>query len=621
MHIEKISKGIFRLKGSIWSGLIVRDHKAILVDAPETIFKDELMMTIKKCGADSIDMVLLTQHRRAYSGGIYNIDADICTSIEEADLLVDIDNIWSEKRYHRYHSIPDKFAPIRSYTIDRIIENGEIINWHGISITAIKFSSISNGDMCYIVDDGKDKIVFCGGLFMSDGKIHDLYSYQKPMGNIQGYHGHLGGIPSLKIGLERLCSYMPFILSPAYGSIDTNASESIDKLKSRIDVYCSEYARYSALKFYFPDEFYKQLESKIGFNDIPEKAMLTELPSYITRLDNTTSFMIITKSKMGILIDAGSDRITDLVSDMLDKSILKSIAACFITHYHDDHVDGIEKLISLCNCKIIAVKSVAEVVSNPSAHFIPCLSPDKADIKIVGDEETWQCDDLKISFLHFPGQTLYHGALLVEKKGVKTLFCGDSFAPSGFDDYCSDNRNLPDENRGFLYCLDVLDKYQPDLIINCHQEKPFIYDSEYINILRRQLYLRYDLLSELLPDDAGLGTDSRWLRSYPFEQKTKSGSSAVIDVHITSHSRHIIKVSPQMPDGWNITPREIKTSIEGLSSGSRFIKTDRTPADSMLSFDIKVPENAEGRYYIPIYCHLDDDFLGSYECAIIDVEK
>ena len=55
--------------------------------------------------------------------------------------------------------------------------------------------------------------------------------------------------------------------------------------------------------------------------------------------------------------------------------------------------------------------------------------------------ESWQWHEFTVTAYHLPGQTLYHGGLLIEGRGHRILFCGDSFTMAGIDDYCAGNRN------------------------------------------------------------------------------------------------------------------------------------------------------------------------------------
>jgi len=71
--------------------------------------------------------------------------------------------------------------------------------------------------------------------------------------------------------------------------------------------------------------------------------------------------------------------------------------------------------------------------------------------------------EFTFTFHYFPGQTIYHDALLVEKDNAeKIFFIGDSFTPSGIDDYCLLNRNFLHESMGYFYCLNLLRKIPPE---------------------------------------------------------------------------------------------------------------------------------------------------------------
>ena len=47
-----------------------------------------------------------------------------------------------------------------------------------------------------------------------------------------------------------------------------------------------------------------------------------------------------------------------------------------------------------------------------------------------------------VNFFDFPGHTLYHGGFWWRDGGEKPFFVGDSFTPSGIDDYCLQNRDF-----------------------------------------------------------------------------------------------------------------------------------------------------------------------------------
>jgi hypothetical protein len=109
--------------------------------------------------------------------------------------------------------------------------------------------------------------------------------------------------------------------------------------------------------------------------------------------------------------------------------------------------------------------------------------------------------EFELSFFDFPGQTLYHGGLLVERDGgEKLFFAGDSFTPSGIDDYCLQNRDFAREGTGFLYCLELLDRLEKDAplwVINQHVEPMFRFSAEQSARMRSELRKRMAILQEL----------------------------------------------------------------------------------------------------------------------------
>ena len=114
--------------------------------------------------------------------------------------------------------------------------------------------------------------------------------------------------------------------------------------------------------------------------------------------------------------------------------------------------------------------------------------------------------------LHFPGQTLYHGGLLLRGHGLSVLFGGDLFAPSGLDDYTAGNRNLLGPGKGYRRCLDLLREYRPDRILNQHQQHAFQFSDEQLDYLEQMLIRREAMLAELLPwEHPNYGTDEGWI--------------------------------------------------------------------------------------------------------------
>jgi hypothetical protein len=151
--------------------------------------------------------------------------------------------------------------------------------------------------------------------------------------------------------------------------------------------------------------------------------------------------------------------------------------------------------------------------STPGHIDLPCLTTESiTDCTVVPDRHTRRWREFQLTFYDYPGQTLYHSALLVEHdNGERLFFLGDSFTPSGIDDYCLLNRNLMHEGEGYLRCLDILATL-PDncMLVNEHVSPVFQFDAPQLALMRKTLAERKALLAELFPwDDANYGIDEQ----------------------------------------------------------------------------------------------------------------
>ena len=158
--MKKITEHIYTVDGSVRGGVLIQDGHALLIDAPE--FPDGKIHRLEQ----TVDAILLTQHRRPYSGGISYWNAPVWATAGEAELLLSGDKVWSTShgKYHRYSCIPDRLSPFESIQTQRILADREVISWRGLTITVISFSALSREDCAYLVKDGEKTVLCCGSF-------------------------------------------------------------------------------------------------------------------------------------------------------------------------------------------------------------------------------------------------------------------------------------------------------------------------------------------------------------------------------------------------------------------------------------------------------------------------
>src|SRR5580704_19529782 len=85
----------------------------------------------------------------------------------------------------------------------------------------------------------------------------------------------------------------------------------------------------------------------------------------------------------------------------------------------------------------------ATFFEHPDSYHMPCLTPNAMrNVKAMPEGAKQRWNEFDLTYSYYPGQTLFHGGLLLKKDGGENIFfIGDSFTPTGVDDYCLTNRN------------------------------------------------------------------------------------------------------------------------------------------------------------------------------------
>ena len=587
--------------GHVNTGILRDGQRALLIDPSGT----SLQTTLNEVGITQIDQIIFTHHHRDSTSGFpFPENAKIGVPKAEEQWFTNVESFWNDSKYrwHLYNCHPHNLMLAESIPVTDTYTEATKINWCSASISVLETPGHTDGSITYLVDiDGK-RLAFTGDLIYDQGKIWELYSLQKGQ-QTTDYHGFLGARDELRESLEKVRRSSPSTLVPTHGVVMHNPDAAIDKLFEQLDYCYDKYVSISALRHYFPNIF-TEFEGKSDHMEIREGK---PPPDFLQHFG--TTWMIISENREAFVMDCGSPNVIKQIQQMQEDNEISEVTLFWVTHYHDDHVNAIPEFQEIFSCETITDSVVADVITDPLAYRLPCISPAITRVdRATTDGDSWTWNEFKMTAYHFPGQTYYHGGLLVEGLGVSMFFSGDSFTMAGIDDYCSGNRNLLGDGVGYNQCLRLIQKLNPTHIFNCHVDPAFDFSEEEIIFMLDTLSEREKCYTDLFPwDHANYGMDDQWVRCNPYEQEVIRGETVQLGVEITNHSNQPRKanVRPILPSNWKEDIDPIETTIQPKSTGN-------------IQFSIQIPQHCDkiGKIVIPVEITYNDMSLGQFREAI-----
>ncbi len=602
--IRKLSEHLLVHSASINVGILLDGSRALLIDCGD----GEAEAAIRERGITAVDRILFTHHHRDQACGAWKFaegGARISVPAGERDWFEKPSAYWSDAkhRWHIYSFHPHRLMLTEPLRVDTAFAGKEEFTWGPARIRTLATPGHTDGSLSYVVDVDGVRTIFCGDAIYDHGRLWDIHSLQHRMGRWGEYHGFLGAHPALIRSLRRLQSERPARLVPSHGKIMERPAEAIDALACRLTVFFDTYTAISALRHYDKDVFGP---------DESQRRMPVSLPLPVPDgLQHFgTTWVLLSRDKSALVMDCGTPGAIGEVKKRMARGEIRAVEGLWITHYHDDHVDAVPAFLEEFGCPCIADRSVAEVIADPPAWRLPCISPSKVAVaRPTGDGESWQWHEYRLTAYHFPGQTKYHGGLLAESDGRRMFFVGDSFTPAGIDDYCAQNRNPVGSGEGFARCLALLEKLQPTHLFNPHVQVAFTFSAGQYRTMRRNLAEREKRLGRLLPwDHPSYGLDDYWVRCHPYEQRAPAGSEAAFEVVVTNHSKASREIicRPVLP--WDRNPaRETRANIPSKAEGRL-----------RLAFRIP-PRLAPGRYVVAVDIRYGSWRLPQFAEAVVEV--
>jgi len=571
-----------------------------------TIESAEKRLVIYGSATPGADQVLMTHMRRdltEFARAAVGTGGRVAAPRSVAAFLADPSAHWTAwwgKRNDYYDQQVTRLPIAPLAVADPVGDGDRLAGPGGLEFRVLETPGYTREGITYLVEvDGK-KIGFSGDLILAGGRVPDLYSFQDaiPEAKIGGYHGYGGRLGQLIRSLEKLAAEKPDILVPLRGDLILDPQKDIKTLIDRVRKIYANYLSTNALNWYFKEErltaagrLVLGAEAAVELMDYSEHV---ELPDWCKHLGTTK--LLLAGDGSGFVLDCGGPGPLGDLRKALADGLVTRIEGIFVTHTHNDHSAAVAEAAREFDCPVYAVAEVADVLENPGAWFLPGTSANAVDeVTVLADGEKLPWKNYELTAHFFPGQMYNHGALLVERSDhAPVFFIGDSFSPSGIDDYCLMNRNLMRDDTGYFLCFKKVRALPAgSWLVNQHIPHLFHFTPERLDLLESRYRERADLINALTPwDDPNFAIDERWASFYPYGQEIEPGKQGSLELRFWNHSvrDREIRVKLHLPEGVSAARSEVSLTIPARREGSMTfplsIADDAKPGVSVITADI-----------------------------------
>ena len=560
---ERISEHLRRLSDTCNVYLVQDGRSGLLVDFGSGIALDQ----VDDLGVDEISRVLVTHHHRDQVQGLKRaVDAgiEIWVPPVEQGLIADVDAHWQSRGLENSYDVrQDRFSLLTSVPIAGTVTEYRPMRVGSLSVTPIPTPGHTIGSVSYLATVDGRRVAFTGDLIYAPGKVWSLAA-------TMWSYNEMPGLASTILSLLALRDEAPDLLLPSHGEPIQDPIEAIDRTVAELRRLI---------------EFRGASPELDDWLERPYVSLTTHLLH--NRTSHSFSYVLVSESGKALVLDFGYDMITGLpmgndrssrrpwlyTLDTLRRDFgVGSIDVVIPTHYHDDHVAGMNLLREVEGTEVWVPDSFADVMENPTRHDLPCLwyDPIPVDRRLpIGGTVRWEEYELAIHEL--PGHTAFAAAISFEVDGTRVVVTGDQ-QDMGWGRRPEPERlNFVYPNRvtmgDFVKSAELYARLDPELMISGHWPPRWI-AHDYLEMLATRGRLFDELHRSLLPlDEVDLGLDGFAARIEPYRNDLRGGETLELEVWVRNPFPDLDEVTVRLvlPDGWSAEPPERVLSLDGRS--------------------------------------------------------
>src|SRR3954447_23065525 len=527
-------------------------REAVLIDFGSGAVLDHL----DELGIDRVTDVLLTHHHRDQAQGLARAvehGASVWVPPVEEELVAGIDERWQTRKVANDYDVrQDRFSLLGSVAVAGAVAEYGVGRYGGFEVFTLPTPGHTIGSVTYLVEVEGRRLAFSGDLLYGPGKVWSLAATQW---TYSGVEGQVASILSLAFLAER----EPDLLLPSHGEPIEEPQAALTETRARL-TELMELRREGP-----PWRIDRWLHA-------PWEVLSPHLLRNRTSI--ATSYALLSDSGAALLIDFGYDYWPGLPlggARSANRPLLGSIfalrrdfgveriEAAVTTHYHDEHVAGLNLLRDVDGTEVWSPENVAPILEDPARYDLPCVwfDPIPVDRRLALREPvTWH--EYELTAYPLPGHTLYAAAVAFEADGRRILATGDQQALAGGSDG-PDILNYQYRNRfrydDYVASAELYRSLSPDLLVTGHWPPREVTEG-YLDRLLADGRRLAELHRRLLPvEEVDFGAEGFGAWIEPYRSSVRAGESLDLDVAVRNPFDRdaVATVRFVAPAGWEIT--------------------------------------------------------------------
>ena len=567
-HWEWLADGLHVLRDSCLVYAVRGPSGTVIVNAGTGLAAEHLD---EVTGAGEVT-VLLTHHFRDHTDGALRLadkGARVIAPYWDQEYFLDPEQHFRERQiWNSYDNRWDRFSPVRRIPVTDLAMDYETRQIAGLMWTVVPTPGVTNGASSYVVYHGSRRLAFVGEVICGHGRTGRLAP-------LQYNYNDLSGARNLFYSATRVLTHGPDVMLPSLGGPIDDPAAAVGALRQNI----LEIPR-------IQPGFGKLVDPDA--DDV--EPVLPHL--YRAKYSGAETHFLVAESGKVLCIDYGyptavsvapgkshpSNRrpLLHSMAGLKKHTGADSIDTVLVSHFHDDHVNGINLLRRLYGTRVWAAELFADLLEQPMRYDRPCLwhEPIPVDRRLP-THKTFEWEGIPITLTPMSGHTRFATLISFEIDGQRVVHTGDEifYDTGAWQPGAHMTTNHVYKNGLDMGCyhavVDELERIQPDWVITGHTS-PFQPQDEWYKEIRRGAEAFDDLHRKLMilgEDEAHFGAESQGGKLKPYRVHLPTGGEAQMDgwvlnplpIAATATARLVV------PEGWvgsevtvDLGPREQK---------------------------------------------------------------